>query len=74
MNLKHKIVVITGGTKGLGKEIAEFFAESGSKVLICSRKTPENHLKGYIFRKSNRREKASRMLQSKRFIFAMGIS
>jgi hypothetical protein len=33
------------------------------KEGIDNRKTPENHLKGYIFRKSNRREKASRMLQ-----------
>ena len=50
MNLKHKIVVITGGTKGLGKEIAEFFAESGSKVLICSRKAPNNPPSNYIWK------------------------
>ena len=44
------------------------------KEGIDNRKTSKNHLKGYIFRKSNRREKASRMPHIERFIFAMGIT
>ena len=42
MNLKDKIVVISGGNKGLGKETAKLFTKSGCKVLICSRKKPVN--------------------------------
>lgn len=36
MNLKDKIVVITGGSKGLGKALAENFIKEGSKVIISS--------------------------------------
>jgi len=36
MNLKDKIVVITGGSKGFGKTLAEFFIKEGSKVVISS--------------------------------------
>jgi len=35
--LKGKIAVITGGSKGLGKELAKFFSAEGSTVVICSR-------------------------------------
>jgi len=37
MELKDKIVVITGGTKGLGKALALSFLENSSKVVVCSR-------------------------------------
>jgi len=36
MELEDKIVVITGGTKGLGRAIALSFLENGSKVIVCS--------------------------------------
>lgn len=36
MNLKDKVVVITGGTKGFGKALAEAFLNEGSKVVINS--------------------------------------
>ncbi len=38
MDLKHKIIVITGGGSGLGSAIACSVAEKGAYVLICSRK------------------------------------
>ncbi|MCM2338998.1 MAG: SDR family oxidoreductase [Burkholderiales bacterium] len=37
MDLKDKIVVITGGTKGLGKALAFSFVKNYSKVVVCSR-------------------------------------
>jgi len=37
MNLKDKVVVITGGAKGFGKALAEAFLKEGSKVVINSR-------------------------------------
>lgn len=37
MDLKDKVVVITGGTKGLGKALALSFLDLNSKVVVCSR-------------------------------------
>src|SRR3989344_1590571 len=36
MNLKDKVIVITGATKGFGKTLAEAFIGEGSQVVICS--------------------------------------
>ena len=36
MELKDKTVVITGGTKGLGRALASQFLKEGAKVLVCS--------------------------------------
>ena len=37
MELEEKIVVITGGTKGLGKALALSFLKNNAKVVVCSR-------------------------------------
>ncbi|NIS37823.1 3-oxoacyl-[acyl-carrier-protein] reductase [Candidatus Saccharibacteria bacterium] len=37
MNLKNKVVVITGSTKGIGKEIALEFARNEAKVVVSGR-------------------------------------
>lgn len=37
MELKDKVVVITGGTKGLGRALALYFLKENSKVVVCSR-------------------------------------
>lgn len=36
--LKGRVSLITGGGRGLGKQIAEIYAEMGSDIAICSRK------------------------------------
>ncbi len=37
MSLTDKITVITGGSSGLGKEMARILAAKGNKVVVCAR-------------------------------------
>ena len=40
LNLKDKVVIVTGASRGIGKAIALGFAAEGAKLSICGR-TPE---------------------------------
>lgn len=44
LQLKDKIMVITGGAKGIGKGIAEVFAKEQSIAVIVGRKATDNQL------------------------------
>lgn len=37
MELKNKVIMITGASKGLGRELALAFAEAGAHLAICAR-------------------------------------
>ncbi len=51
MNLQDKIVVITGGTKGLGRSLAETLKQKQAHVIICSSK--EYDEQGFDFIKAD---------------------
>lgn len=41
INLDSKVVLVTGGAKGIGKGISKAFLSSCAEVVICGRSTPE---------------------------------
>ncbi|TDQ11031.1 SDR family oxidoreductase [Pedobacter metabolipauper] len=47
--LSGKIALVTGGTKGAGKAIAERLAQAGAKIIITARNEPETMNNSFTF-------------------------
>lgn len=47
-DLTGKIALVTGGTKGIGKAIADRLSEAGATVIVTARNQPEENLKHYF--------------------------
>jgi NAD(P)-dependent dehydrogenase (short-subunit alcohol dehydrogenase family) len=41
LDMSGKVVIVTGGGRGVGRGISERFLEAGAEVVICGRKDPE---------------------------------
>src|SRR5687767_1045601 len=41
MNYSNKVVLITGGSKGIGRGCVEAFVQAGAKVVFCARHAEE---------------------------------
>lgn len=49
MTFKDKTIIVTGGSRGIGRGITEKFVQAGASVIICGRREPESLLENTHF-------------------------
>lgn len=56
IDLTGQVAIVTGGTRGLGRHIAEALVKAGASVTVCGRNAPENLPEGIAFRAADIRD------------------
>ncbi|MBW2397246.1 MAG: SDR family NAD(P)-dependent oxidoreductase, partial [Deltaproteobacteria bacterium] len=41
IDLRHKVAIVTGGGRGVGRGITQRFLDAGAEVIICGRNEPD---------------------------------
>jgi NAD(P)-dependent dehydrogenase (short-subunit alcohol dehydrogenase family) len=41
LQMADRVVLVTGGTRGVGRGISDTFLDAGARVVVCGRRTPE---------------------------------
>ena len=44
--MSGKVIIVTGGTQGIGRGIASRFLDAGAEVVVCARTEPEGPIRG----------------------------
>lgn len=71
-SLIGKVALVTGGTKGIGKSIADKLQSLGAKVIITARKEPESLLENQYFIASDLSQASSIHQLSKKILAEFG--
>ncbi len=56
VDLTNRVVVVTGGTRGIGHGIARVYLAAGADVVVCGRNRPSNPLPAEVDRTGRHRE------------------
>ena len=48
LDFTGRTVLVTGGTRGIGRAIAQAFMDAGATVFVCGRRPPEEPVGSFV--------------------------